>query len=75
MSESTFPKQSKNRTKDVFHQDLVEKAKKLRRDTFNAFVAHGEAHLGGSFSIIEMLLTLYEKVLKVGKRKFLRIIV
>ena len=65
MSESTFPEQSQNSTKDVGHQDLVEKAKKLRRETFNAFVAHGEAHLGGSFSIIEMLLTLYEKVLKV----------
>jgi transketolase len=65
MSESTFQEQSKNSTKDVGHQDLVEKAKKLRRDTFKAFVAHGEAHLGGSFSLIEMLITLYEKVLKV----------
>ena len=64
MFESTFQEQSKNRSKDDDHQDLVEKAKKLRRDTFNAFVTHGEAHLGGSFSIIEMLLTLYEKVLK-----------
>ena len=65
MSESTFLEQSINRIKDASYQDLVEKAKKLRRDTFNAFVEHGEAHLGGSFSIIEMLLTLYEKVLKV----------
>ena len=44
--------------------DLEVKAKKLRQDTFNAFVEHGEAHLGGSFSIIEMLIALYEKVLK-----------
>ena len=44
--------------------DLVAKARKLRQDTFNAFVEHGEAHLGGSFSIIEMLIALYEKVLK-----------
>ena len=65
MSESTFLEQSINRIKDAGYPDLVEKAKKLRRDTFNAFVEHGEAHLGGSFSIIEMLLTLYEKVLKV----------
>jgi len=65
MSESTSAKQSKNNSQNGGHQVLVEKAKKLRRDTFNAFVAHGEAHLGGSFSIIEMLLTLYEKVLKV----------
>ena len=64
MSESTFPEKSNNSSKDEGYQDLVEKAKKLRRDTFNAFVAHGEAHLGGSFSIIEMLIALYEKVLK-----------
>ena len=44
--------------------DLIEKAHKLRQDTFNAFVEHGEAHLGGSFSMIEMLLTLYKKILK-----------
>ena len=43
---------------------LEVKAKKLRQDTFNAFVKHGEAHLGGSFSIIEMLIALYEKILK-----------
>ena len=64
MSESTFPEKPKIISKDVGYDDLVEKAKKLRRDTFNAFVEHGEAHLGGSFSIIEMLIALYEKVLK-----------
>ena len=42
---------------------LVEKAKKLRQNTFKAFIEHGEAHLGGSFSIIEILLALYEEVL------------
>jgi len=46
------------------YDDLIEKAKKLRQDTFNAFVEQCEAHLGGSFSMIEMLLALYEKVLK-----------
>ena len=64
MSESTFPEQIKISSKDACYDDLVEKAKKLRRDSFNAFVEHGEAHLGGSFSIIEMLIALYEKVLK-----------
>ncbi len=44
--------------------DLIAKAKKLRQDTFTAFVEHGEAHLGGSFSMIEMLIALYEVVLK-----------
>ena len=43
---------------------LVVKAKKLRQDTFSAFIEHGEAHLGGSFSMIEMLIALYECVLK-----------
>ena len=64
MSESTFPEQSKISNKDEGYEYLVEKAKKLRRNTFNAFVEHGEAHLGGSFSLIEMLIALYEKVLK-----------
>jgi len=64
MSKSTFPEQSKISSKGEVFYDLVEKAKKLRRDTFNAFVEHGEAHLGGSFSIIEILISLYEKVLK-----------
>jgi len=43
---------------------LIEKALRLRRDTFQAFIEHGEAHLGGSFSIIEALISLYEVVLK-----------
>ena len=45
MSESTFPEQFKISSKDACYDDLVEKAKKLRRDSFNAFVEHGEAHL------------------------------
>ena len=43
---------------------LKNQAKRLRIDTFNAFIKKGEAHLGGSFSIIEILLTLYEIILK-----------
>ena len=49
---------------------LVRKAHELRQQTFDAFVEHGEAHLGGSFSIIEMLLALYESVLQ-GEDKFI----
>jgi transketolase len=45
------------------YQYLVDKALKLRQDTFNAFIQHGEAHLGGSFSMIEMLLALHEEIL------------
>ena len=46
------------------YNDLIAKARKLRQDTFTAFIEHGEAHLGGSFSMIEMLIALYEVVLK-----------
>ena len=46
------------------YDDLISKARELRQQTFHAFVEHGEAHLGGRFSIIEMLLALYEKVLQ-----------
>jgi transketolase len=42
---------------------LEKKAKKLRQDTFKAFIQKGEAHLGGSFSIIEILIALYEVIM------------
>jgi len=45
------------------YQHLIDKALKLRQETFNAFIEHGEAHLGGSFSMIEMLLALHEEIL------------
>ena len=35
----------------------------LRQLTFEKFIETGEAHLGGSFSMIEILIYLYEKVL------------
>ena len=44
--------------------NLSNKAKKLRIDTFDAFIKKGEAHLGGSFPIIEILLSIYEIFLK-----------
>ena len=43
---------------------LKQKAKNLRRKTFDAFIKYKEAHLGGSFSMIETLLTIYEIILK-----------
>ena len=46
------------------YKKLINKAKKLRQDTFLAFIKKGEAHLGGSFSMIEILLTLYEIIMK-----------
>jgi len=46
------------------NQYLIEKSLKLRQDTFKAFIDHGEAHLGGSFSMIEMLLAVHEEVIE-----------
>jgi len=46
------------------YKKLISKAKKLRQDTFLAFIEKGEAHLGGSFSMIETLLALYEVIMK-----------
>ena len=45
-------------------EKLKNKAKILRQKTFYAFIEKGEAHLGGSFSMIESLLTIYEIFLK-----------
>ena len=52
------------------YSHLVNKAKKLRQDTFRAFVEHGEAHLGGSFSMIEILIALFEEIM-VNEDKFI----
>jgi len=49
---------------------LEKKAKKLREDTFSLFIEKGEAHLGGSFSMIETIISLYEVILK-KKDKFI----
>ena len=45
------------------YQHLIDKARNLRRATLNAFVETGEAHLGGSFSMIELLIVVHEIVL------------
>jgi transketolase len=64
MPELSMTGQAANSNIDGAFEDLEEKSKILRQDTFIAFVEHGEAHLGGSFSIIEILIALFEKVLK-----------
>ena len=43
---------------------LIKKASNLRKSTFLAFIKKGEAHMGGSFSMIEMLITLFEIFIK-----------
>ena len=64
MSDLGTPIQPKTDGTISRYEGLLEKAKKLRQATFNTFIERGEAHLGGSFSMIEMLITLYEKILK-----------
>ena len=54
----------KNIITNMDYKKLINKARKLRQDTFLAFIKKGEAHLGGSFSMIEILLTLYEVIMK-----------
>jgi transketolase len=44
--------------------ELEKKALDLRRKTLNAFIEKNEAHLGGSFSMIEILLAINEVILK-----------
>ena len=51
---------------------LEKKALYLRQKTFNEFIRKGEAHLGGSFSMIEIIITLYNSILK-KKDKFILI--
>lgn len=49
---------------------LKRKAFNLRQKTFNQFILKKEAHLGGSFSMIEILITMYDLILK-KKDKFI----
>jgi len=49
---------------------LEEKARQLRLAVLDIAVEEGEAHLGGSFSEIEILVSLFDKVLK-EKDKFI----
>jgi len=44
--------------------DLEKKAKKLRRETLRLSLEKNEAHLGGSFSEIEILISLFDRVLQ-----------
>ena len=46
------------------YEKLIKKSKKLRQDTFLAFIKKGEAHLGGSFSMIEALVAIYDAIIK-----------
>jgi transketolase len=52
------------------YKQLRDNALKLRQDTYSAFIETGEAHVGGSFSMIETFLALHEKVMT-GDDKFI----
>tara|TARA_B100000963_G_C22506278_1_gene616176 strand:+ start:313 stop:1065 length:753 start_codon:yes stop_codon:yes gene_type:complete len=43
---------------------LEYQALNLRQKTFKEFIKKGEAHLGGSFSMIEILLTIYNIIMR-----------
>lgn len=45
-------------------KNLRKKAKELRRDTFNLAVKHRDSHIASAFSTIEILIGLYEEILK-----------
>ena len=63
MSESTF-KLSKISSKDINYNDLVEKAKILRRDTFNAFVEQDDAGIRSRLEcLLNQLSRSYDPVL------------
>ena len=48
----------------IDYSHLTEKAAQLRCETFSAFLEKGEAHLGGSFSMIDALIAVYEEILQ-----------
>jgi len=43
---------------------LNERSKQVRRDTLKLSKAHGGYHYGGSFSIVEILIALYDRILQ-----------
>jgi len=45
-------------------KNLEQKAKKLRKDVIEMGMQTGEAHLGGSLSEIELLISLYDVIMK-----------
>ncbi len=46
------------------YKKLIDQAHQLRCKTLMAFAEQGEAHLGGSFSMIEGLIAVYESILQ-----------
>jgi len=49
---------------EVFKEGLINKARELRKKVLDLALETGEAHIGGSFSEIEILISLYDFILK-----------
>ncbi|MCL4109470.1 UNVERIFIED_CONTAM: hypothetical protein GTU68_037735 [Idotea baltica] len=47
-------------------EPLAEEAKRLRKAIFEAFYAVGGGHYGGSFSVLDTVLTLYRRFLRIS---------
>lgn len=47
--------------------ELIEKAKEIRIETLDMILEAGSGHIGGSFSAIEILVSLYYSVMKLSK--------
>ena len=50
--------------KNINIKSLKLSAQELRKKTFLSFIERGETHLGGSFSMTEILIILYKKILR-----------
>lgn len=50
---------------------LIKQSSQIRLDTFNEFYKTGEAHLGGSFSMIEILIYTHHMLMNIKKDKFI----
>jgi transketolase len=48
---------------ETLEKTLEEKAKELRRETFNLAIEHKDTHIASAFSCIEILVSLYDSIL------------
>jgi len=53
----------RNRHGKQYNSGLNERSKQVRRDTIKLSKAHGGYHYGGSFSAVEILVSLYDHIL------------
>ncbi len=56
-------KMHKEEEKKLIIKDLEEKSKKIKRDILDLVTKRGEGHIGGAFSIVDMVISLYDFIL------------